>query len=181
MTQRIVKRILGAVAAVSLATLPMMFAVSPAQAQTAGHEDCKRVINMSWDELLKEARGQSFKWWMWAGDPGVNKYVDEWVTAKAKELFGIKVKRVAIKDTVEGVQQVIQEKTAGKHTGGAVDLNWISSENLKTMIQGEMLCMGYQNKLPNSKYIDYTDPSVAFHGTLEIGDTATPWGRYQYV
>ncbi len=56
MTQRSGNWILGAVAAVGLATLPMMFAVSPAQAQTAGHEDCKRVINMSWDELLKDLR-----------------------------------------------------------------------------------------------------------------------------
>jgi putative spermidine/putrescine transport system substrate-binding protein len=181
MRRLMTKRILGTIAAAGLVALPIFSVAMPVKAQTSGHEDCNRVRNMSWDELLKEAKGQTVNWWMWAGDPGVNKYVDEWVAQKAKELFGITVKRVAIKDTVEGVQQVISEKQAGKHEGGSVDLNWISSENLKTMIQGKMLCEDYQKKLPNAKYIDYTDPSVAFHGTLPIGDTATPWGRYQYV
>lgn len=155
----------------------------PAQAlaQTPGHADCKRVTAMQWADIEKEARGQTVTWWLWGGDAGVNKWVDEWVVPKAKELYGINVKRVAIKDTVEGVQQVVQEKQAGRHSGGAVDLNWISSENLNTMIQAALLCEGYQTKLPNHKLIDYNDPSVAYHGTLKIGDTATPWGRYQYV
>lgn len=152
-----------------------------AAAQTPGQQDCERIKAMDWAALEREARGQTVTWWLWAGDPGVNKWVDEWVVPKAKELYGITVKRVPIKDTVEGVQQVVQEKQAGKHTGGAVDLNWISSENLNTMIQGSLLCEGYQKKLPNSKYINYDDPSVAYHGTLKVGDTATPWGRYQYV
>jgi putative spermidine/putrescine transport system substrate-binding protein len=176
-----IKNLLGGAAATLLVALSFLSAGTPAMAQTAGHEDCARVRAMSWDAILEEAKGQTVNWWMWAGDAGVNRLVDEWVAAKAKELFDITVKRVAIKDTVDGVQQVIQEKQAGKHMGGSVDLNWIGTENLKTMIQGQLLCEGFQKKLPDHKYIDYTDPNVAYHGTLEVGDTATPWGLYQYV
>jgi len=182
MENHIKKKIIR-IAAVPLLAFSIIIGGVGAQAAGVddGHKDCERVRNLSWEQLLEKARGQTVNWWMWAGDPGVNQYVDEWVAPKAKELFDITVKRVAIKDTVEGVQQVIQEKQAGKNMGSGVDLNWISSENLKTMIQGDLLCEGYQAKLPNHKYIDYEDPSVAYHGTLKIGDTATPWGRYQYV
>jgi len=161
----------------------LVFSAAPAWAEgtTPGHADCQRVREMAWDDVLAEAKGQTVHWWMWAGDAGVNQYVDEWVAVQAKEQFDITVVRVPIKDTVEGVQQVVQENQAGKHDGGSVDLNWISSENLRTMIQGETLCTGYQDLMPNAQYIDYDAEAIAYQGTLEVGDTATPWGMYQYV
>lgn len=153
-------------------------------AQTPGHDDCKRLASMlpgKWDDVVKEAKGQTVQWWLWSGDAAVNRYADQWVANRVKELYGITLKRVAIKDTVEGVQQVVQEKTAGKHTGGAVDLNWISEENLQTMQQGDMLCVAWPSKVPNAKYIDFKDPTISHHGKLFVGDTALAWSRYQYV
>jgi putative spermidine/putrescine transport system substrate-binding protein len=134
-----------------------------------------------WSEIVNEAKEQRVNWWMWAGDAAVNRYSGQWVAGRVKELYDIDLKQVAIKDTVEGVQQVVQEKTAGKHSDGAVDLNWISSENLKTMMQGDMLCNDWAFKVPNAKYIDFDDPTISHHGVLFVGDDALAWSRFQYV
>jgi putative spermidine/putrescine transport system substrate-binding protein len=139
------------------------------------------LLAKSWDEIVKEARGQTVHWWMWAGDEGVNRYVDQWVAPRVKELYGITVKRVAIKDTVEGVQKVVGEKQAGKTTGGAVDLNWISGENLFTMKQGGLLFTGYRDKLPGSRHINWEEPVIRFDRAIPVDGAAIPWGRYQYV
>ena len=163
--------------------LPIVLVGAGAEAagDTPGHKDCERVKAMSWDAILEEAKGQEVNIWLWAGDPSVNQYIDEWVGSKAEKLFSIKVGRVAIKDTVEGVMQVVSEKTAGRHTGGSVDVNWISGENLRTLIQGDMLCTGYRDKLPNAKYINFDDPIVAFHGSMEVGQSSIGWGRSHHV
>jgi putative spermidine/putrescine transport system substrate-binding protein len=139
------------------------------------------LLSHTWEEILKEARGQTVNWWMWAGDEGVNRYVDQWVAPRVKELYGVTVKRVAIKDTVEGVQKVVGEKQAGKATGGSVDLNWISGENLFTMKQGAMLFTGYRDKLPNAQYINFEEPVVKYDRAVAVDGAAMPWGRYQYV
>jgi len=165
----------------ALLSIAASLPASSAWGQSPGHDDCARIGQMTWGQIVQEARGQTVHWWMWAGDEGVNRYVDQWVAAKAKELYDITVVRVPIKDTVEGVQQVVQENQAGKHEDGSVDLNWISEENLKTLIQGNLLCNGYRDILPNAQYLDWESRIVAFDGDVAIEDWAMPWGVYQYV
>jgi putative spermidine/putrescine transport system substrate-binding protein len=68
----------------------------------AASDDAK-LLKMEWNDILKEARGQTVRFWMWAGDAGVNQYIDEWVAPRVKALYGIELKRVPIKETAEGV------------------------------------------------------------------------------
>lgn len=158
-----------------LTLLTLAASTLPAGAQT------DPLLGKSWDEILKEARGQTVNWWMWAGDEGVNRYVDQWVAPRVKELYGVTVKRVPIKDTVEGVQKVVAEKQAGKLAGGSVDLNWISGENLHTLRQGALLFTGYADKLPNGKYINWEEPVIKYDRAIPVEKAVIPWGRYQYV
>lgn len=193
MIRRTIKKLFRGIAATLVVVLPIAMLGMPAG---AGEEwattykreladDEKRLLahlrDGKWDAILEEAKGQRVNWWLWSGDAAVNKYAAQWVAAKAKELYDIDVKFVAIKDTVEGVQQIIQEKTAGKHTGSAVDLNWISSENLKTLFQGEMLFVNWPTQIPSAKFIDFEDPTISHQGALFVGNTCLAWSRYQYV
>jgi putative spermidine/putrescine transport system substrate-binding protein len=143
--------------------------------------DDSKLLQMDWSEIVKEARGQTVHFWMWAGDAGVNQYIDEWVTPRVKEMYGIEVKRVAIKDTAEGVQQVVNEKQAGRATNGSVDLNWISGDNLFSMKQGGLLFQGYRDKLPNAKYVNWEDPVIKYDRSTPVEGAAIAWGRYQQV
>lgn len=178
MRQASIKGIFDPLAVVFSFALLLLFVGAP---QVAAQEDDQRLLAMSWDEIVEEAKGQTVHWWMWAGDAGVNQYVDQWVGSRVKEKYGINLKRVAIKDTAEGVQQVVQEKNAGKTTGGAVDLNWISGENLLTMKQGGLLFTGYRDKLPNAKYINWEEPVIKYDRAIPVEGAAIAWGRYQQV
>ena len=151
-----------------------------APAGWAASEDAA-LLKKDWNEIVKEARGQTVRFWMWAGDAGVNQYIDEWVAPRVKQLYGIELKRVAIKETAEGVQQVVGEKQAGRLKGGSVDLNWISGDNLFTMKQAGLLFQGYRDKLPNGKYINWEDPVIKFDRSTPVDGAAIAWGRYQQV
>lgn len=146
----------------------------------AASDDAK-LLKMDWNEILKEARGQTVRFWMWAGDAGVNQYIDEWVAPRVKQLYGVEVRRVPIKETAEGVQQVVGEKQAGRLTNGTVDLNWISGDNLFTMKQAGLLFHGYRDKLPNAKYVNWDDPVIKFDRSTPVEGVAIAWGRYQQV
>lgn len=172
---RALRAILVAVGAASIS-----FTVSGA-ALAQATPDGERLLKMSWDEVLKEARGQTVRWWMWAGDAGVNQYVDQWVAPRVKSLYGVTVQRVPIKETPEGVQQVVGEKQAGKNSGGTVDLNWISGDNLFTMKQAGLLFTGYRDKLPNAKFVNWEDPVIKFDRATPVDGAAIAWGRYQQV
>jgi putative spermidine/putrescine transport system substrate-binding protein len=173
--KRTVRSILTGVGVAAM--LSAVLGVAPAQAAS----DDERLLKMSWSEILKEARGQTVRWWMWAGDAGVNQYVDQWVAPRVKSLYGITLQRVPIKETAEGVQQVVGEKQAGKMTGGTVDLNWISGDNLFTMKQAGLLFRGYRDKLPNAKYINWEDPVIKYDRATPVDGAAIAWGRYQQV
>jgi len=66
--KRSVRSILAGIGAAAM--LSAAFGVASAQAAS----DDERLLKMNWDEILKEARGQTVRWWMWAGDAGVNQY-----------------------------------------------------------------------------------------------------------
>ena len=162
MAQGTIKRLFGGIAATlivvlwfAMPTMPVGAAEWTTELKRELADDEKRLLSLlragKWDEIVEEAKGQSVNWWMWSGDAAVNRYGDQWVAGRVKELYDIDLKFVPIKDTVEGVNQVVNEKTAGKHTGGTVDLNWISGENFTTMMQGEMLFVNWPIEIPNAK------------------------------
>jgi len=175
--------------------IPLGFSVAPTVGSAAEiqdtvferalAEDEQRLMSYlkagNWDAIVEEAKGQSVNWWMWSGDAAVNRYADQWVAGQVKEMYDINLKFVPIKDTVEGVNQVVSEKNAGRHTGGSVDLNWISGENFATLMQGEALFVNWPMRVPNAEYIDFTDPTISHHGQKYIGNNSIAWSRYQYV
>ena len=180
------KRVLAAIVGAVFLTVPVMLAGTPASAETLEdvRKDEQRLLNLiktDWNAILEEAKGQTVRWWFWNGDREFNAYVAEWVASRVKEKYDITLRFVPIKDTVEGVNQVVNEKNAGKVSGGSVDMQWISAENLKTMIQADLLFTGWAWSLPNSKYVDYDDPTIADQGGLIVGNNAQVWERYQYV
>lgn len=156
------------------------------QAQTidevkAQERELLTLVKTDWDKVVKRAEGQTVRWWFWNGDQEFNSYVSEWVAKKVKDKYNITLEFVPIKDTVEGVNQVVNEKNAGKNSGGSVDMQWISAENLKTMMQGGMFFEGWPWLLPNSQFVNYGDPTIADQGGLVVGNTAQVWERYTYV
>ncbi|GAB5471081.1 MAG: ABC transporter substrate-binding protein [Rhodospirillales bacterium] len=136
---------------------------------------------MSWEEILAEAKGETVNWYMWGGSDTINTYVSSWVADQVKERYDIDLKRIGIDSTVEAVNKVLGEKEAGVDTGGGVDLIWINGRNFQTMKQGDMLFCGYMDVMPNNRYINWDDPTIAFDFGIPVDFCEVPWGRAQMV
>lgn len=147
----------------------------------AGKEVDSDWPNMTWEEVLAEAEGQTVNWYMWGGSDIINAYVGNWVAAQVKERYGITLKRIGIDSTVDAVNKVLGEKEAGVSRGGSVDLIWINGRNFQTMKQGGMLFCDYMHKMPNDQYINWDDPTIAFDFGIPVDFCEVPWGRAQMV
>src|SRR5205814_9126033 len=86
----------------------------------------------AWQKVVAAAKGQTVNWYLWGGDPLINQYVSGYMNILAQP-YGITIKEVQVADTVDAVNKVLGEKSAGKDTNGAVDLIWINGENFTTM------------------------------------------------
>lgn len=134
--------------------------------------------DMTWDEVLAEAKGQSVNWYMWGGSAIVNSFVDTVVAGKAAE-YGIKINRVGVTAISEAINKVMGEKTAGKNTGGEVDLIWINGANFMTMKQSDVLFGPWSEDIENAKLVNWEEPTIKYDMGFLVEGHESPWGNAQ--
>jgi len=88
--------------------------------------------------------------------------------------LGVTLNQVKITDTVTAVDKVLAEKQAGK-TEGSVDAIWINGENFATGKQANAWYCGYDKKLKNAKYVDFSNPAVANDFGLPVDGCESVW------
>jgi len=130
--------------------------------------------------VLKDAKGQTVRWWMYGGDPKINTYVDTYVKPAAAKL-GITLKRVPVTDTVEAVNRVVAERKAGKTSGGGVDLIWINGENFATGKKAGLWLKDWERGLPNTKNVDLESPLIANDFQVAVDGQESPWSGAGFV
>ncbi|WP_219837210.1 ABC transporter substrate-binding protein [Paenibacillus sp. R14(2021)] len=138
------------------------------------------LLSGSWDDVLAEARGKTVNWYMWGGSDAINEFVDQKYGTELKEKYNITLHRVPIADTAEAVNKVLNEKQAGKAKDGSVDLIWINGENFATLKQADALFGPFASKLPNAKYVDYSNPAVQKDFGLDTEGYESVWGSAQF-
>ncbi len=116
---------------------------------------------------------------MFGGDERVNRYVDQLVAPAAAEL-GINLVRVPVADTADAVQRVLAERRAGG-AGGGVDLVWINGENFTLGKEAGLWLEGWSEALPNSRYVDWADPTIARDFGVPVEGQESPWSRAALV
>lgn len=139
------------------------------------------LLSSSWDEIVAQARGGEVNWYMWGGSDLINSYVSGWLGARLKEDYDITLNRIGINDTAEAVNAVLQEVEAGISDAGSVDMIWINGENFRTLRQAGQVFCGYKDLLPNTKYVDWSNPAIAFDFGTPVDDCETPWNRVQFA
>ncbi|MGH8936347.1 MAG: ABC transporter substrate-binding protein [Acidimicrobiia bacterium] len=132
-----------------------------------------------WASVQRGAAGQTVRWWMFGGDERVNRYVDQLVAPAAAEL-GINLVRVPVADTADAVQRVLAERRAGG-AGGGVDLVWINGENFTLGKEAGLWLEGWSEALPNSRYVDWADPTIARDFGVPVEGQESPWSRAALV
>ena len=141
----------------------------------------ERLASMSWEEILSEARGQTVYWYMWGGSDLINRYVNGYLAGRLREEYGVTLQMVPVTDAAVFVNKVLGEKQAGRDTRGSVDLMWINGENFRTMRQANLLFGPYADRLPNMRYVNAADPSVAYDFGFPVEGYESPYGSAQVV
>ena len=121
---------------------------------------------------LAAAKGQTVNWYMYGGDDTLNTFVNGYVKPKLAAL-GVTLNQVKITDTVTAVNKVLADKQAG--TPSSVDAIWINGENFATGKQADLWECGYPASLPNTKYVDLTQPAVANDFGLPVEGCESVW------
>ncbi len=137
--------------------------------------------DMTWDEVVAEARGQTVSFHLWGGNAKHNTYVSEYIGGRLKEEYGINLNPVLIDDTMNSVNQVLGEYEAGRTTDGSIDLIWINGNSFKTLRQADLLFGPYAQYLPNAKYISPEDPGWDKDFGVPVQGYESHWGHGMFV
>lgn len=131
----------------------------------------------SWQQIARQARGQTVWFNAWGGDPAVNRYLD-WVSAEMKRDYAIDLRIVHIADAADTVKRLQTEARAGRKHHGSVDLLWVNGENFRTLKTANLLQTGWAETLPNWRYVDTRQP-VREDFSLPTEGAESPWGSAQ--
>lgn len=157
---------------------PWLAAAGSAE-QGAPFED--RLADMSWDEVVAEAEGQTVYWNMWGGSDITNRFVQGYIGGLLADRYGVTLEMVPVTDATVFVNRVLGEKQAGRDRDGSVDLMWINGENFRTMREADLLFGPYAERLPNIQYVDLEEPSIAFDFGYPVEGYESPYGTAQVV
>lgn len=135
----------------------------------------------NWDDVLAAAEGTTVNWFMWGGSDTINENVDNDIGIPLQEQFGVTLNRVPVADTADVVNKVLDESAAGVTTDGSIDLIWINGENFKTLKQADLLYGPWAESIPNSQYVNWEDPALAFDFGYPVEGYESPWGHAQFV
>ncbi len=135
----------------------------------------------TWDDVLAAAEGTTVNWFMWGGSETINQYVDEQIGGPLLEQYGVTLNRVPLEATEDVVNKVLNERAAGRDSGGSTDAIWINGENFRTLRDGELLYGPFTELPPNSEFVNLDDPAVAFDFGVPIEGYESPWASFQWV
>lgn len=141
----------------------------------------ERYMDMSWDDIVAEADGQTVYFYMWGGSEVINNWVSGYYASLMKDNYNVTIEMVPVNGPQVFINKVLGEKQAGKDTGGSVDLIWVNGENFKTMRQGDLLFGPYADLLPNMKYVEADDKSIAYDFGYPVEGYESPYGSAQMV
>jgi putative thiamine transport system substrate-binding protein len=134
-----------------------------------------------WEETLAKARGQTVYWNAWGGDATTNDFI-AWVGQSIMERYGVTLVQVKLSDTADAVSRVLAEKTAGRASGGTVDLIWINGANFAAMKRNGLLFGPFAQQLPNYANVDLAGkPTTTTDFSVPVEGMESPWEMAQFV
>lgn len=114
------------------AAMALFLTACSAQSEDDAKEESGNLLSSDWQEIAESAEGQEVNLYMWGGNDNINRYLDDWVAPRMKEEYDVKLSRVPVNDAQDIINQLLDEKTAGK-TDGSMDIIWINGENFKAV------------------------------------------------
>lgn len=133
----------------------------------------------AWDDLLTQSRGKTVYFHAWAGDQRINAYI-RWTADQLDRRFGITLRHIKTSDTGNVVSAILAEKSAGRDSGGRVDLVWINGENFHALKDAGLLYGPFTDRLPHFSLVDTEGkPATVIDFALPTEGFEAPWGYSQ--
>jgi putative spermidine/putrescine transport system substrate-binding protein len=132
---------------------------------------------LSWPQVGQKARGTVVHLMMWQGDPYINAYMNTYVVPAVKKQLGVDLQIVPGQGTAI-VSTLMAEKQAGKAESD-LDLVWINGETFYQLRQLDALYGPFTDRLPNAKYIDFSNPFIGTDFGQPVNGYEAPWGNVQ--
>lgn len=132
-----------------------------------------------WDQITRDADGQTVRLWMYGGDEQGNAYVDS-ILAPAAAAEGVTLERVPVADTKDALNRVLTEVQSGTRNGG-VDLVWVNGDNFGTGQQAGAWACGWTPLLPNMALTASADPLLANDFGTPVEGCEAPWNKAQFT
>ncbi len=137
-------------------------------------------LNVDFDRMLEEAKGNTVNFYGWGGDEDRNKWLKQTVAPILKEKYDITLEVVGM-DIDDILAKLAGEKQAGLEQG-TIDMIWINGENFYSAKENDLLFGPFIEKLPNfEKYIDSEDEEVKYDFGFPIEGYEAPYGKAQMV
>lgn len=134
-----------------------------------------------WPEIVEVARGQTVHFNAWGGDDKINAYI-AWAAERVSALYGVELVQVKLTDTGDAVSRVLAEKTAGRDSGGSIDLVWINGENFAAMKANGLLYGPWVEAAPNFALVDVAGkPTTVNDFSVPTDGLEAPWGMAQFT
>lgn len=113
---------------------------------------------------------------MWLGDPYINDYMNKYVKPAVKKRYGIDLQTSAGQGA-QIVQTLVAERDAGQPS--QIDMAWINGETFYQLRQIDGLLGPVTDKMPNARYIDFSNPFIGTDFQQPVAGMECPWGNVQ--
>ncbi len=133
----------------------------------------------TWEEIEKQARGETVTLSMWQGDPYINEYMKSYVVPALKEHYGVTLSIVGGQGA-ELVSSLMTEMEAGKQQS-EYDMMWINGETFYQLRQIRALYGPFVDRLPNAAYVDFSNPFINTDFQQKVDGYESPWGNVQFA
>ena len=104
--------------------LCMMMVLSLVGCSKSQKPNDTNILDASYDEILKSAKGTTVNFYGYGGNEVMNKWFDTYVIPQMKEKYDIKVKRVGM--NIDDIMNKLLSEKQAKSKDGVMDVVWIN-------------------------------------------------------
>ncbi|MFN7119146.1 MAG: ABC transporter substrate-binding protein [Saprospiraceae bacterium] len=134
-------------------------------------------LEMSWEDILSQAKGSTVNLMMWQGDPLINAYMQNYVIPNVKEQYDITLNISSGQGNA--IVQLLMTELQAQKQNSELDLMWINGETFYQLRQIDGLFGPFTDKLPNAQFIDFQNPFIGIDFQQPVNGYECPWGNVQ--
>ncbi len=174
------KKKIALVLAVVLALTTAAFGLTGCGSSSSSSKSKDKLADMSWNQVLKEAKGTTVTFYGWGGDTDRNEWLNKTVKPYVKKKYDIKLKVVGM--DIEDILAKLSSDKEGGTKKGSIDVIWINGENFYSAKDNGLLYGPFTSRLPNmKKYIDMEDQETNYDFCKPIKGYEAPYAKAQFV